>query len=336
MKILLVTSLILNLVLFAAAARRGKQNASVQFPRPLRVQVSTPNNSTSDLFKRSSPEQPPTTPWQRTASRDPAQFVANLRAIGCPEQTIRDILVTRVSREFQTRLQTASDDIQRRQSWWSGTKRTKESLEFSQLRPALRRERDDLIEALFGQPANRLIYQVLDWPAGTAVGHEFMPEAKRQPLREIEERYARLGAETTFPLGEPLDDEERAALADLQRRKRAEIEALLSPQELEELDLRESPAALYVLRKLPAAETKEDFRAMWLAARELGGGEDTPTTASTLASRYGLVGADRTADATQPNREAEQQKAIEARAKELLGERRFTQLQQAEAARQSQ
>ena len=91
MKMLLVTSLILNVLLLGAAARRGKQKASVQFPRPLRVQVSAPKISKINLFKRSSPQQPPATPWQRIESSNPAQFMANLRAIGCPEQTMRDI-----------------------------------------------------------------------------------------------------------------------------------------------------------------------------------------------------------------------------------------------------
>jgi hypothetical protein len=332
MKLLLAASLILNVLLFGAAIRRGTHGKPAQFARALRTQTA---NQSGALFQRSGGRAPvasvPGTPWQAVESRDPAQFIANLRAIGCPEQTIRDILVTRVSREFQARLQGAYDAAARAQPWWRGSSY---SLELSQLRPTLRRERDDLIEQLFGEPANRLISQILATPGGSAIGREFLSADRRQPLREIEARYARLMAETTMPVGEPLDDEERAALAELNHRKRAEIEALLTPQELEELDLRESATARYVLSKLPGAQSEADFRLMFQAAREGGAGEDTQTSASLLARRYGL-GPGRITDDLEQVREAGKRSAIEARAKELLGEQRFAQLQQAEAAREA-
>jgi hypothetical protein len=88
-----------------------------------------------------------------------------------------------------------------------------------------------------------------------------------------------------------------------------------------------------VLRKLPEAQTEADFRAMVRAAREFGAGENSETSSATYGRRYGLVSQD-ASDELQ-DREEEQKKAIESRARQLLGDRRFTQLQQAEAARQA-
>jgi hypothetical protein len=193
-------------------------------------------------------------------------------------------------------------------------------------------ERDDVIEELFGEPAKRLILATLAWSGAANAGREFLPAEKRTSLREIEERYIRMSDEATFPVGEPLDEEDRTALADLQRQKRAEMEALLTHQELEQLDMRESAAAKYVLANMPAAETESDFRAMFLAAREHNVGDDVETTGSAMARRYGL-GPDRASDSNQESRMIKQ-KAIETRAKELMGEQRFNRLQQAEIVRE--
>jgi hypothetical protein len=42
-----------------------------------------------------------TTPFERMYSQDPRTFAANLRSIGCPEQTVRDILLVEIGRRFR-------------------------------------------------------------------------------------------------------------------------------------------------------------------------------------------------------------------------------------------
>ena len=325
MKILLAASVIVNVLLFGAAVRRGTQGKPMQFARPLRTQ-----SDRSHFFKhRMLSAAAPSTPWGTIESLDPARFIANLQAIGCPEQTIRDILVSRVSRGFHAQLEAAHDAEAREQPWWRGRNYNPE---LSLLNSALRRERNDLLEQLFGEPANRLISQFLAWPRGPAIGREFLAEDKRKPLREIEERYGRLISESTTYPGDPIDEEERATLAGLNQQKRAEIEALLTPRELEELDMRESPIARYVLSQLPEAQSEADFRLMFQAAREATVGSETQTSANSFAGRYGLS---RAPGEPQEDRQEAQRKAIEARARELLGEQRFLQLQQLESARRA-
>jgi hypothetical protein len=331
MRLWLAISLILNLLLLGAVVRRGSKQQPVEFARPLRTEATQATRATNFLSRRSPAAPIAATPWGAIESHDHKQLVANLRAIGCPEQTIRDIVVTRLSREFQARLQLAHDEAARQRPWWRGTPDSGQSLELSQLRSALRRERDDLLEETFGESAYRLVFNVLGERGRVAVGREYLPSDKRQSLRELERRYAQLNAEITYPLGEPLDEEERVALEDLQRRKRSEIEYVLTPQELEELDLRESAAAKYVRNRLPEAQTEAEFRAMVLAAREAGVQERITTRLMSLTGRYGLD----TPNDLQELREEERRKAIEARIKELLGEQRFAEMQQAEAERQA-
>ena len=331
MRLLLAASLILNVLLFGVELRRGLRDGPAEFARPLRTQV-PPAARASDFFKRRPPPAPvPATPWDAIERRDPRQFIAGLRAIGCPEQTIRDIVATRISREFQSRLQAARDEVDRERPWWRGRQASRQWLELSQLSRALRRERDDLVEELFGESANPLVFQIVARPGGSTVGREFLPAEKKEQLREVEQHYRQSSEEVTYPAGRPLDEDERSELQNLQRQQRAEIAAILTPQELEGLDARESAAARYVLQKLPEAGSEAEFRAMVRAAQE-GGITAGGARIAFSPSRYGMVGLE---EQPQERREEEQRKAIQARIKELLGEQRFAQLQQAEAARQA-
>ncbi|MBE0542446.1 MAG: hypothetical protein IH623_13885 [Verrucomicrobia bacterium] len=332
MKLLLTVSLMLNLLLLGAAVRRGAHQHSNEFARPLRTQVAPATPASNFFQRRPSLKTAPATPWEAIESRDPRQLIASLRAIGCPEQTIRDIVVTRISREFHGRLQAAYDDEVRQRPWWRGTPYSRQSLELSQLRFRLRGERDDLLEELFGEPATLQWFQVLSTRGPAVVGREFLPLEKKTPLREIEARYRQWSAEVTFPVGQALDEEERGELLDLQRRKRAEIEALLTPHELEELDVRGSAAAIFVRRKLPEADSEAEFRAMVQAALE-GGVTEGSRSVESFASRFG-IGME-AASERQERFEEDQLRAIEARIKELLSEQRFAEMQQAEAERQA-
>src|SRR5262249_29295128 len=56
----------------------------------------------------------PKTPWESVASADLAKYADNLRRVGCPEQTIKEILLAEVNRRFATReqaLKVRPDDV---------------------------------------------------------------------------------------------------------------------------------------------------------------------------------------------------------------------------------
>src|SRR5258705_11526606 len=46
----------------------------------------------------------PPASWKSIESRDPQKLIANLRDIGCPEQTIRDLMTFRVCRQYRKKL----------------------------------------------------------------------------------------------------------------------------------------------------------------------------------------------------------------------------------------
>lgn len=60
----------------------------------------TPPVRAIDRAKSQRPPPRPETPFAAVYSTDNKQFVANLRAIGCPEETIKDILLAEINRRF--------------------------------------------------------------------------------------------------------------------------------------------------------------------------------------------------------------------------------------------
>src|SRR5205823_9548079 len=89
-------------------------------------------------FKRSGPAR---FDWQSLASPDLRQYVANLRAVQCPEETIRDILLAEVNRQYGSRERALKVRAEDRQPWESVAAYEKRSNE-SKFRQLLVEKRD--------------------------------------------------------------------------------------------------------------------------------------------------------------------------------------------------
>jgi hypothetical protein len=106
-KMLLIVSLFLNLALAASLALRSK-------PPPPNL----PNeNRMARIANASAPAdgqtlKPATVPaatapamfdWRMVESEDYKKYIANLRSIGCPEETIRDIIIADVNKLYESK-----------------------------------------------------------------------------------------------------------------------------------------------------------------------------------------------------------------------------------------
>src|SRR6187455_766503 len=104
MKRVLQFSLLLNAVLLAVVGLRTKSEMPT---RPLRGEATEPAQPSIRPEKNlPATELPRSKAWNLITSADSREFIVNLRAIGCPEQTIRDIVTLKVCREFRDRLLT--------------------------------------------------------------------------------------------------------------------------------------------------------------------------------------------------------------------------------------
>jgi hypothetical protein len=251
--------------------------------------------------------------------------MANLRAIGCPEQTIRDIVALRICRAYRDRLVELETTSAR--SWDYTRNLTQRAWRESlHQQSELRNEMTYTLESSFGQSRRELTSALLGWPDRRRDPTEFLDVEKRRQLRELDLRYerAKSALEDKGWTGE-LDSEGAARLRELERQKQADLAALLSPQELQDYLYRRSPAASYVGKNLPEAKSESEFQAMVRVAQEFEMARD-PASAR---QRIGLG----TGDPDLAKADAEREAAFNQRLKEVLGETRVAEQQAAEQQR---
>jgi hypothetical protein len=326
MKRFLQISLLLNVVLLATAGWRSRYEPPL--PRPLRGDVREPLQYSARLRGGSPAERTQrSNAWSSIASADAHQFIVNLRAIGCPDQTLRDIVVMQVCREYRNRL--LALEMEAAHSWDYTRQQSRNFWrERNEQRTDLRDEMISKLESLFGQSWMSLTTSLRGGPEWGRDPLESLSIEARRQIREVDAKYRREMDELqqkTWTGDSDIAD--LASRRDLERQKRVELASILSPSELEEYLYRQSPAADYVRRNQPQAKSEAEFRAMVKLALELEMSEATDAR----PGRYGLVVPD---DA---RREAEQRRAeFERRLKELLGETVIAERNAEEQAREAE
>jgi len=172
--------------------------------------------------------------WSMIESDDYAVYVANLRAVGCPEPILRDMIVA----ELETLYRRRYCELPEPRFWTAGAARSQASRDHRKADRALEVEK-------------RAVYRELvsvDWPSEEHEGFEslaisefflgFLPQERRTRLvASIKERDAAAEAirEAADSILLPSD---RAQLRVLYERWSAEMSAQFSPAELSEMRLR--------------------------------------------------------------------------------------------------
>ncbi len=311
----LCLSLGLNLVLVILAAVRLAGRGEAPVPRPLRATSGTPFS----VSGRSIPpivatNEPGSTPWSRLESQDPRELIAALRAIGCPERTIRDLVVFRTCRRHRAQLLT--EEAQNVREWdYTRNREHRDWRERNARRNELRDTMLAELEELLGENFNSYRMSLVGWAEPEP---DFLPIGKRREVRELETRYRREidALEQDAMLG-LLDPEGAERLVSLRRAHQAEIAALLSPAEAEAYLFRESTAARYVRQRLPAAKSEAEFQAIVRLAAEL---EMDPNAGNDALTRFG----GEPLDEARARKEAERQAEFDRRLAGLLGEERVS------------
>src|SRR2546422_634308 len=140
MKRLLQLSLLWNLVLLGLLwARQMRHESSRPYTQSqLKSEAGQPAKlSFRRLTRSGAAPSRQATPWSGVQDADPARFAANLRAIGCPEQTIRDIVGLQICRAYRNRLLQVEAESARA---WDYTHERKDRSELSHRHSELRNE----------------------------------------------------------------------------------------------------------------------------------------------------------------------------------------------------
>jgi hypothetical protein len=136
---LLFLSLIANLilVLFLAFMWRSPEGVATT-PLPDNTPQATAMRAETKRVARSSP-------WAQLESNDLAVYAANLRATGCPEKTVRDILLPLIEANFE---KIELPDAQPTNFWASFSQRQAAATARAEQEKVVRRERDRTVKEL--------------------------------------------------------------------------------------------------------------------------------------------------------------------------------------------
>lgn len=211
--------------------------------------------------------------WSEIESPDYATYVANLRAIGCPEQTIRDIIIADVNALFARRR--ANEVWTPLQEWWRAEPDPQRVAEAEAKLQALETERRALLTSLLGpdwETGDQLNLPRPGQPGLTLDGPLLgpLPTEIKQQVQDLYRRYQQQVAELE---ARALAEHRMVSPAEqlrLQEQWERELARILAPAQLEEFLLRYSPTAEGLRRELAdlrwLALTPEQFRA-WFHAR---------------------------------------------------------------------
>jgi hypothetical protein len=196
--------------------------------------------------------------WTQLNTGDLAGTVARLRAAGLPPALLRAMVRALVSEQFDERRKVVIDAI-KAQPWWLGA-----SYDFDPkigvLRRRLSRDQDELVNQLLGPDDDLTEAQ----RARQRRAYGDLSQDKIESLRRIDSDYGQMMNEVRTEAQGMMLAEDRAKLALLEREKHSDIAALLSPEELFELDLRKSSTAADLRGRLAAFDaTEEEFRLLF-------------------------------------------------------------------------
>jgi LysM repeat protein len=214
--------------------------------------------------------------WREVESPDYAVYIANLKDIGCPEQTIRDIIIADVNALFARRR--ATEIITPMQQWWRTEPDTNVVRAAAEKLTELESERRTLLARLLGP----------GWESGDLIS---LPRPSRTPVAldgpilgslnaETKQVVQQLNARSADRLEAYLreqeasgEDPDPAELAKLEAQTRLELAQVLTPQQLEEFLLRYSDNANSLRQAFGQLRffnpTPDEFRAVFRATDRL-------------------------------------------------------------------
>lgn len=210
--------------------------------------------------------------WREVESPDYPTYIANLRDIGCPESTIRDIIVADVNQLYA--LKRATEVVTAEQQWWRAEPDPEVVKAAEDKLAALEVERRSLLTRLLGpnweltEPDQIALQRpqtlALDGPV---LG--LLPADVKQAVRQIA---ARQRQKTQAYLDAQQREGKAPSLAELARIRqdaREDLAKVLSPAQLEEFLLRFSENAQALRASLSQLKyfnaTPEEFRSLFRA-----------------------------------------------------------------------
>ena len=254
--------------------------------------------------------------WSQIEAEDYQTYIENLRSIGCPEETIRDLVKQDLDQHYdQLKANVLNKDPSRNDYWKTGhpsslsqpNKNARSEL------AQLDRDKSEVLKDLFGTEGlagiNRSSpYARAQSKLKTGYAMDFIPDETLAELNSMEQDF---GSKLLRKMASGAsDDQDRNDIKMLREGRENQIASLLTPEQKFEYDLRKSPTAANLRLQLDGFNpSEEEFRNIFQIQKEF---EDD----------HGVVqGATISQAEVQERRSAEQN--LKSDIKSLLGEDRF-------------
>lgn len=198
-------------------------------------------------------------------SGDMASLRDGLRAGGVPEDVVRSVISMLLWKQHSARMQELTNGAMAKEWWkqedWSFSGRTKEQRE--EMR-GLQKKAQAEIERLLGPDPEP--EKSNPWLARQ---YGFLPKEKRDALMKIEQDYQELQSELQQDSGSFQMPEDREKMRFLAEEKKRDMASVLSPEELEAYEMRQSSTANNLRWQMTQMNaTEEEYRAIYAIRRE--------------------------------------------------------------------
>lgn len=317
LKTILILSIVANVVLAAALTQKkapatpppASPQSVPQITPPPPPQVPEPESTPAP---QSRPQSNKTFGWDSVESPDYKEYIANLRAIGCPEETIKDIIVADVSKLYKEKKREARGEPKEFEFWKPGMPflAAANSKDMEESRK-LDKERNEVLRALGIEPDTAaLAMSSMMNPMDTMMN--FLPEDKKAKVIEtMMDHQAEMAKAAKNGQPDP------RAIADVQKSMEAEIAKLLDADENLDYQLRFSMTANQLRMGLAGFDPdKEEFMTLYNLRKEFD-------------DRHSVLSRGSETPAEQKQRKADE-KVLKETIKEALGEDRYADYEMAQ------
>lgn len=201
--------------------------------------------------------------WSSLYSGDLAGLAAKLRAAGFPPHLVRAVVSAQIEAQFESRMQALTQPVLDTPFWkpdpWSGMG----SAFFDQYNQVYR-ERSRLLREVLGDLGAAEVGEDPDQGLRRRFGD--LSRSKLELVQRITDDYTEMTNQVRAAMQGVSLPEDREKLALLEREKRADLAALLSPEELQEYELRTSTITSRLRSALTIMDASEaEFRAIFAA-----------------------------------------------------------------------
>ena len=261
-RLIVVASVLLNGVLLAAfLANRRAEPAQAAGPVVVQTNIARAKDQSRMLRPMTVELGTNAFHWGSVESPDYREYIAKLREIGCPEETIRDIIIADVNKLFAGRVAGLYPSPKDFKFWRVENRAVRlEERGREQKRRDLEREKRALLKELLGIDYDVEMARLSGRPDEDDYRLGFLSPEKQELLNALQAKYRELeralGAEGGFR-----NPENRAKLTALRAQREAEMAQALGPQDFQEYQLRNSFTARNMRDTLTSFEpTEDEFR----------------------------------------------------------------------------